>query len=114
MSYYDGLKAEVVELLTELGKPIAFNRAASGGAYDPATGVITGGAPLTLNGVGVLCRYTSAEIDGVNIVASDRKMVYSGDAVEVGDTYSTARVMHVGPVDPDESGAIVYVIQLRG
>ena len=114
MSYYDGLKTEVSALLAELGQPVAFTRAGAGGVYDPLAGTFAGGAPLTRNGVGVVCRYTFAEIDGVNVISSDRKMVYSGESVAVGDMYRTARVMHVGPVDPDESGPIVYVIQLRG
>lgn len=121
MSYYDGLTSDVTALLTELGATVSFTRPTEGGNYNPSTGKIEGGAPLTLNGLGVVCRYTFAEIagvsgvDGVNIIASDRKMVYQGDPVEVGDVYrGVSRVMHVGTIDPDESGAILYIVQLRG
>lgn len=112
MSFYANLRTSALATLTKFGKSITFSRTVSGG-YDPATGGTTGDTTETATGVGVLVNYKNIEIDGTTILASDRKIIYSGEEPQINDSYSSWRVVAVNPIDPDESGNIVYICQVR-
>jgi hypothetical protein len=108
---YANMRALAARLISENGKPITLTRTADG-VYNPATG---GTSVVTSNieGDGVLLKYSNKEIDGTTILSSDRKMIYSGAEPKVDDRYINERIVSVMPLDPDESGAIMYTCQLR-
>ena len=108
---YTKLRATAQRLLASNGKAITMVRTIDG-AYDPATGS-TGATTINVSGVGVLLKYSNKEIDGTTILGSDRKLIYSGDELQVDDQYINERVVSVMPLDPDETGAIIYTCQLR-
>lgn len=108
---YANLRTTASNLLTKKGKAVALQRETQGD-YDPLTG---GYAVILSNitGVGVFARYRKDEVDGSNILRSDRKLIYSGTEPQVNDRYGDERVVDSMPIDPDESGAIIYLCQLR-
>ena len=108
---YANMRALAARLISENGKPITLTRTTNG-AYDPATG----GATETISNIegnGVLLKYSNREIDGTTILSSDRKMLYTGTEPKVDDRYINERIVSVMPLDPDESGPIMYTCQLR-
>ena len=108
---YANLRTTATRLLTNNGKTITLTRETDG-AYDPSTG---GSTVVTTNpaGVGVLVRYRNNEVDGTTILSSDRRLIYTGDEPKIDDRYGVERIVDVFPIDPDESGVIVYTCQLR-
>ena len=110
---YDDARATALELLTEFGNPITLTRINSGGAYDPGAGGFAGGSTLVLNGIGVLLGFNNSEINGTEVRATDRKLLYQGDALIIGDTFDKWRVHAINNLDPDESGTILTTAQLR-
>lgn len=113
-AFYDDMRATTLGLLTELGKPIELIRVSNyTGDYDPVTGTFPSAPDTTLTGVGILLDYAASEINGSSILATDRKMLYQGDALLVDDKYNNYRIHWVGNLDPDESGTILATVQLR-
>lgn len=111
MADYSAQRAIAQQLITDAGKAVTLTRVTKGD-YDPATG---GNAETTstLSGNGVFLRFSNREIDGTTILSSDRKLIYYGAEPKVNDIYGFERVINVKPLDPDESGAIMYTCQLR-
>ena len=114
---YTAQIATALKLLTQFGKSVTLTREDDGGAYNPVTGVTTGGSTLNLSGVGVLLNYKNSEVssttDSSDIRTTDRKLIYQGDELLIGDKYGTARVYSVANLDPDETGTIITTAQLR-
>ena len=111
---YNKKRASVLRLLTKYGKSVELTRASNDpDDYDPVTGAFTPAPDATLNGVGVLLDYAASEINGTSILATDRKMLYQGDALLVDDKYNNWRVHWIDNLDPDESGTILVTAQLR-
>lgn len=114
MSKYASQKATAERLIKKQGKPVTLQHPVEvEGSYDPATG----GPAINyqpVNGFGVFVRFTNNEIDGTTILSSDRKLIYSGEEIKKGDKYGAERLESVSSLDPDESGAILYIGQLRG
>ena len=102
-----------LELLTEFGTTVVLTRAQDGAVYDPGAGTFSGGDALELNGRGVFLDYTVEELRGTDIESTDKKMIYQGDALEIGDVRGGFRVYKPNPLDPDESGTIVAFVQMR-
>lgn len=114
MGDYTRARASTLKLLTKFGKPVSLIRDDAGGVYDPEDGTISGGFTLNLNGVGVLLGYDRNEINNsTTILATDRKLLYQGDALEVSDKYDDYTVYSLSNLDPDESGTILTTAQLR-
>lgn len=114
MDFYDEMRETAQELLKEFGKPIALTRTGEGADnYDPISGDFTGAQPATLSGTGALVEFNRHEIDGTQVKATDRKLIYVGDAVQVGDTFDGYRIHSLNVVDPNESGTIVFIAQVR-
>lgn len=111
MADYSRQRATAERLIKKQGKPVTLQRTIKG-PYDPSTG---GSVSTTQNiqGFGVFVRFTNSEIDGTTILSSDRKLIYSGEEIRKGDKYGAERLESVSPLDPDESGAILYIGQLR-
>lgn len=111
MGDYTRQRETATRLITKNGKSITLNRVTQG-AYDPSTGDASEVASTAV-GVGVLLKFSNNEIDGSNILSSDRKLIYTGQEPKIDDRYINERVVSVNPLDPDESGAILYTCQLR-
>ena len=110
---YAGLRADVLELLNEFGNDLTLTRGNDGATYDPGAGTFTGGTTTDLKGAGVLVGYSNKEIDGTEIRATDRKLLFLGDALLLGDQYNGWRVHAINNIDPDESGTILTIAQMR-
>lgn len=108
---YDRLRITANRLLTQQGRAVTLTRTVQG-EFDPATGE-TDTTTSTVEGVGVLLNYRISEQDGTTIQQGDRKMIYNGPSPAVDDLYDDERVVSVDPLDPDESGGIIYTLQLR-
>jgi hypothetical protein len=112
------LHKDVKQLLKTHGYAVAFSRVQSGGAFDPATGTVTGGSTLTWSGRGVFINYMDEDVAGTSITTDDRKLLLQADglprAPEVSDMVTgVGQVMDVRTI---QSGAIVvaYICQVRG
>jgi hypothetical protein len=110
VTFYSGLQATALDLLTRYGAARTFTRTTEG-AYDPATGT----ASTTETTFSLRCAvmgYSDQEIDGSRILASDRKILAAVGDTEpaVGDTVSLdgaeARIQGVMPINP--AGTVVY------
>ena len=110
---YPGIRNTSPNLLTKFGKAVILTRSDNGGSYDPATGGISGGSTLSLDGVAVLLSFDKNEIDGEHVRAEDLKMLYLGDILAVGDVYDNYRVHAINELDPDQSGTLLTTVQLR-
>ncbi len=110
---YATLRDDVLEILEEFGNAIVLQRPEDGANYNPKSGKYTGGVKATLNGTGVLVGFKKNEINGTAIRATDRKLLYQGDALEIGDIYNNWRVHNFTNIDPDESGTILVIAQMR-
>ena len=110
---YTKLAATANRLLGLNGKSVTIVRTAKG-TYDPAAGETTGDTNQNIVGNAVFVNFKNSEIDGKNILSSDKKMIFSGVELLVDDRYLTGRVHAVTPIDPDESGDLsIYICQLR-
>lgn len=104
-------------LLAIYGEPVLFS-ATIGGTYDPATGGISGGTPLSISGNGYPSSYNSNELRGGAIEAGDTRLICEklSERPLVGwncliDELDY-RVMDVQPIR--KSGVdIIYIVQLR-
>jgi len=110
---YAAVRVTALRLLAQFGNAVALIREDTGGTYDPVSGGTTGGSDLTLNGTGVLLDYMAGDIDGSLVLATDRKLLYQGDALQVGDKFGAWRVLSIGDLDPDESGTLLTTAQMR-
>lgn len=105
------------KLLKQFGEPIQFSYI-SGGSYDPATGGITGGSTVMLDGSGYPSGYNNSELAGSVIQSGDVRLIceklterpVEGWTCTVDD--QDYRVEAVQPIR--RSGAdIIYICQLR-
>lgn len=110
MSYTE-ITASASALLTAKGTAVTFSYESTP-AYDPDTGAVSS-TTSTATGNGVLTNYRNFEIDGSNIRRNDRKLVYSGAEPTVGATWDGYKVVSVNPINPDNTTAIIYIVQLR-
>ncbi len=110
MADYAKLRTTAERLIKSNGKAVTITHIEEG-EYDPSSGVTT--TTTTISGYGVLLNYSNTEIDGTAILASDKKMIYSGEEPTQGDKYGFYRIVSVSPLDPDETCAIIYTLQLR-
>ena len=112
MDYSDTRKV-ARDILITFGKAITLQREQDGGVYDPVTGTTSAGTTTSLSGVGVILAYHRSDIDGVNVLVTDKKLYFSGDDLKVGDIYNDYVVHHVERIDPDETGTILTIAQVR-
>ncbi len=110
---YSGARKTALSLLNNFGKSVVLTRSEDGGTYDPVSGLTVGGSTLLLNGTGVFLNYKNNEIDGQTIKQTDKKMLFSGDKLSIGDVYNNFTVHDIIELDPDESGTILTAVQLR-
>lgn len=113
MGDYTSQRATTLKLLTKFGKAAVLTREEDGAAYNPETGTNSGGATLLLTGVGVLLDFKRNEINNSTILATDRRLLFQGDTLEIGDEYNNWRVHALTNLDPDESGIILTTAQMR-
>ena len=110
---YGPVRATVEAVLGKFGKALILTRKGNGGDLDPLTGKKTGGVDLPRNGVGVVTRFARMEIDGDAVLSTDKKLLWSGDSLAVGDIYDGLRVHDLHVVDPNQTGDILTVAQMR-
>jgi hypothetical protein len=87
----DEFQALSLELITEFGQACDFERPL-GGSFDPTSGDVTNGSPLTWEGVCVPQNYKKTEINLTNIQEKDVRLLVNvtdyepkqGDKVTVG------------------------------
>ena len=109
---YDKARATAKRLITQFGASLTLVRTGEGDVYDPITGTMSGGADVNLTGVGVLLNYKKAEIEN-DILTTDKKLIWSGDVLAVGDKLNGSRVYSFSNLDPDGSGSIITIAQIR-
>ena len=110
---YNPMRKVASDILLQFGKGVTLQREQDGGVYDPVAGATSSGTTIELTGVGVLLSYNRRDIDGTNILMTDRKLYFSGPDLNAGDLYGAYRVHHVERIDPDESGTILTIAQVR-
>lgn len=110
---YSAIRATARALLEEFGAELTLTREGSGGTYDPVSGETTGGADVTLSGVGVLVSFSNRELANGAIQVTDKKLIFSGDPLAIGDNLNGWRVLSINDIDPDGSGAVVTLAQMR-
>lgn len=115
MGLRDDLTADLAEAFdTDLADAVTeFEAVHHGqGGYDPVTGTVTPG-DVPYGGRGVIGGYRNDEIDGSQILATDKKLTALQAEVtrspEVGDTIAGMRVQRVGQ-DPARA---TWRVQLR-
>ena len=120
MAFASRLKNTADRLIDKFGDSFVVTMIRSEDVYDPETQTSSPMAPTTWTLKMVVLAYQAREIDGQNVLASDRKAI-----VQVHDTYTprvTDRVDVAGQeyaivnVLPTQPGAtpIFYELQLRG
>lgn len=110
---YVGMRADALELLELFGNALTLTRENDGATYDPGAGTYSGGTTTTLSGTGALVGYSNKELNNSEVRATDRKLLYQGDALLIGDLYGAYRVHALNNIDPDESGTILVIAQMR-
>ena len=116
MSLYGALRSVSANVIKDFGVNVTFTHSTSS-SFDPILGVDTA-TDSTFTGYGVKEIYTTDEVDGVNVLKSDFKLILekTTTAPIVKDTCTIGtdvyRVMSVGAIDPD-AVAIIYEVQLR-
>lgn len=112
---YARMRETALRLLTKFGKEVTLMRSGKNDSnYNPSDGTFSGAVPTEPAGVGVLLAYNNKEINGTEIRATDRKLIFQGDKLLIGDLYGDFRVHAVNDIDPDETGIILTIVQLRG
>jgi len=111
---YAGMRATAIKLLTKFGNPVLLIRENIAPAdYNPVGGDFDAKPDTDVNGVGVLVKYKNKEIDGDTIRATDRKLLFQGDEILINDKYNGFRVNDIDNIDPDESGTILTIANMR-
>lgn len=111
MSKYSSQATLAEKLISMKGVPVTITRTTAG-AYDPVTGGVTS-TTTTLSGNGVFLNYTIRDIDGTNVLTGDRKVLYTGQEPKKGDYIGDEQIISVMPLNPDNSTAIMYTLQVR-
>jgi len=116
-SFYTGLAAVASRLLKDKGQLVTLSRE-TGGTFDGATGEESGASTTTWTGYGAAFNYNKSEIDGVQVLATDLRLMLEAvstvplvsDQITVGGVnYHAIAVNHTEP----GGTAIKYEIQLR-
>lgn len=116
--FYDEMKEVTDELILEFGQHIVMTKKGkSAGGRDPVSGLPTPAEPdITINGEGVKTSYRKSEVDGQSVIFGDCKLVYVGDAPEIGMVTvingESWRVMQPNAVNP-AGITLLYNVQLR-
>lgn len=115
---YDGLAADVLELLQEFGISVTLKRTPTGveGAqsYDPGSAEFYDSVVADVSGTGVLVGYKANEVDDDTVRKTDRKLLYQGAKLKIGDMYGDFRVHQIKEIDPSDSGSVILAIaQMR-
>jgi hypothetical protein len=112
------LNRDVTNLLATHGYNLTLKRVEVGGAYDTATGTVSGGTTSTAPIRGVFINYLEQDVDGTNVQADDRKLLVRADGLtlvpQVGDFVDDeVRVVSVRKIQSG-STVIAYTCQTRG
>ena len=115
MTFSSRMSGTAERLLTAYGTSISVSRTTSSD-YNTVTGDVTE-ATTTYSGFGNPDTFNFQEIDNVNILSTDIKLLFRSDTAPlVGDIitlrYSTYRVLNVGIAIAQDTD-ILYTLQLR-
>ncbi len=110
-SFYDRMRSTSTDLISRFGKEVTLTRYEQG-VFDPVSGSYST-TEITLTGNGVFLNYSSKDIDGMTVLSSDKKMLYTGEKPAINDSYGDYRIVDYAELNPDESGSILYTCQMR-
>jgi len=116
MSFYSGMQATAINLLTKFGQLVTITRETVT-AFDPVLGSETK-TTTTFTGYGALFNYEQSEIDGATIQRGDSRLVLQSlSAAPAVDDFATVdgrvyRVMNVTTTAPGGT-VVIYELQLR-
>lgn len=116
-AFYAEMQVVAQELLTDFGQPVTLIiEGSAGGGYDASGDPLPATPDVSVVGVGAALDYTLNEIDGTVIQSGDCKLLYKGDAPQIGMVVTLLgnkwRVIDVMPLQP--GGIVVmYTCQLR-
>lgn len=115
MTFASRMATTATRLLTTYGTSISVSRTTSS-AYDTATGSVTESS-TSYTGVGNPDTFNFQEIDNVNVLSTDIKLLFKSDTAPlVGDSVSinsvVYRVLNVG-IAIAQNTDILYTLQLR-
>jgi len=116
-TFYIGMAATAKSLLARYGTTVTLHRV-TGETFDPVTGATVAGSDASVTTTGVLLKYAENAIDGVSIMAGDRKLVLSNEQEPLpsdnpvigGENWS---IVSIDPVKPDDATPVVYFVQVR-
>lgn len=91
------MQRDVVALLREHGYDLTFRRPGNRGAYNPATGEVSGGSNADETVQAVFVEYTARDIDGVLVQRGDRKALIAA-------TYNGAALTKTPQIDDELRG----------
>ena len=128
MTILDGpLGVMADQLIGTLGTSIVVVRE-DRGTFDPTTQSATDGTDVEVSLKGSVTEYRRHEIDGLNVLAKDRKLMIAGDAVEratdlvggivegdrvrFGVETAEWRIVHIEPIQSGDEIA-AYALQIR-
>ena len=114
MGQYDAIKMSATRMLTLRGAVLQVRR---NGEITRVNGVEQQMPDTFFDVVGVASKYSLREVGGVvqrgdvKFFASAQKEIMTGDIIKI--TGLDYEVKDPGPVNPDGSGSLIYICQLR-
>jgi len=117
MAFYDNMAATATNLIRKFGQEVILSRII-GETFDGPSGEYTGGTATDWTGFGARFEYSSYNIDVVNILSTDIKLLLElvaeipkiGDTVEVDSRkYEVINVKSIAPA----TSVVYYELQLR-
>lgn len=118
LAFYAEITQTAEELLTDFGKPVELVKKGHAGGMNAEGDIEPAQPDVIASGLGVKLPYRQQDIEaaGTTILTGDTRLLYQGDAPEVGMLLNwsgdTWRAVDVTPLDP-AGVAVMYYLQLR-
>jgi len=116
MSFYTEMQGTAAVLIQEFGQAMQLRRS-SGGAFDPVTGAVTGGADTDIPVTGIVVAYSLEEIDGTRVQQGDLRATLTAaqepvltDRLVIGG--KEHEIISIEAKNPAGT-PLVYVLQVR-
>ena len=112
--------ATAKRLLTRFGQVVTIIKRTTPGAYDPATGTVSGGT-VGYSCAGAVMNYASRDIDGTLVQRGDVRVLLAPDAAfepKPGDTVTLADTTELTVINAQATkpagSPVLYEVQARG